>query len=1032
MDLTEEELYCDVEIVDSNFIENQSTNQDEDSDFSEDYDYSDVEQYYQNQDTYHKAPSIIKESQHSNLQHISNKLNDYQPNDTLFRKYVNKINVSKYEGPSLSSHAANLLIQKERKMDNERIRTKDKHDRATAEQVMDPRTRMILFKLLNRGVISEINGCISTDRDRYVSGEFRFRNGYCKHNPRKMVRTWAEKEMRNLVRMYSNGLSVPKPILLRSHVLVMSFIGKDGWPAPLLKDAEISQSKYREIYREVIILMWKMYNKCKLVHADLSEFNMLYQNESLYIIDVSQSVEHDHPHALDFLRKDCTNVTEFFRRKEVATMSIKQLFDFITDPCITEPNLEEYLDKLSEEAAEKPQITSKEQVEEEVFKNAYIPKRLTEVIDIERDITLAKSGGVNDLVYKTITGLKITDASNVKESLENSESSSDTNDDNSDVDSDSTEDGKTKFFEDVYIPSKLQNWQIPKWYPERPCAHKGKTQIIANDRGHLLPGIPSSRKNMWGEYTSTWDLPKKITRKLACELSAPKAEKLSRWNKHCIRHKKLRQKSKADKENLPCNNENASADDASIKDEKENNKEESKEIEALKQNDEMSILKDLPLANNQDSARYVPGDLTDPKNRDSSYYDLKAGLFEEHADKYAAKGYPKSREDFSATLPQKTPDLKTEVDNILQKQKKMSGCKCTDQKKESTSLPSPYLAAIKNFILAKKLHKENLEHVPLPDTITDAMYRKRQMMGDSEPGLLLKDGNYATGVGWKGYPGYGATRCTKLRVYRPKTCSDTEKAKEDRPGSVSSFDKKWRFIRQKKVTPIELAICWDLTPMDRNDEPKRPIHIDGSNGSQAPAVFSLVHTPKDENEIPATKTFEPLFDKVNKNDVEHACYRKDCKTAWESAQPIYTSSHKTNSSNSSVIKRSKSAYNIDRHSDHGSHEKSSTISSSIEKQHKSSPNLSNSTNSCKYCGKERSKRSPSKRVCVACELKNAKPKQRPKSEFKMAFKAGVPNNNKSSGKRHEYPDHWRLASIYQHSYKPLHLRKRPMIECVFK
>ena len=29
---------------------------------------------------------------------------------------------------------------------------------------------------------------------------FRFRRGYCKHNPRKMVKTWAEKEMRNLVR----------------------------------------------------------------------------------------------------------------------------------------------------------------------------------------------------------------------------------------------------------------------------------------------------------------------------------------------------------------------------------------------------------------------------------------------------------------------------------------------------------------------------------------------------------------------------------------------------------------------------------------------------------------------------------------------------------------------------------------------------------------------------------------------------------------------------------------------------------------
>lgn len=33
-----------------------------------------------------------------------------------------------------------------------------------------------------------------------------------------------------------------------------------------------------------------------------------YHDGDAYIIDVSQSVEHDHPHALEFLRKDCSNV----------------------------------------------------------------------------------------------------------------------------------------------------------------------------------------------------------------------------------------------------------------------------------------------------------------------------------------------------------------------------------------------------------------------------------------------------------------------------------------------------------------------------------------------------------------------------------------------------------------------------------------------------------------------------------------------------------------------------------------------------
>ena len=32
-------------------------------------------------------------------------------------------------------------------------------------QALDPRTRMVLFKMLNRGVFNEINGCISTGKE---------------------------------------------------------------------------------------------------------------------------------------------------------------------------------------------------------------------------------------------------------------------------------------------------------------------------------------------------------------------------------------------------------------------------------------------------------------------------------------------------------------------------------------------------------------------------------------------------------------------------------------------------------------------------------------------------------------------------------------------------------------------------------------------------------------------------------------------------------------------------------------------------
>jgi RIO kinase 1 len=36
------------------------------------------------------------------------------------------------------------------------------------EQVLDPRTRMVLFKMLNRGMFSEINGCVSTGKEANV------------------------------------------------------------------------------------------------------------------------------------------------------------------------------------------------------------------------------------------------------------------------------------------------------------------------------------------------------------------------------------------------------------------------------------------------------------------------------------------------------------------------------------------------------------------------------------------------------------------------------------------------------------------------------------------------------------------------------------------------------------------------------------------------------------------------------------------------------------------------------------------------
>ena len=343
----------------------------------------------------------------------------------------------------------------------------------------------------------------------------------------------------------------------------------------------------------------------------------------------------------------------------------------------------------------------------------------------------------------------------------------------------------------------------------------------------------------------------------------------------------------------------------------------------------------------------------------------------------------------------------------------------------------PYLTAISNFISAKKMKKDNLKHVPLPDMIVDRLYCKRQMQGDSVPGLLLEDGEYASGVGWKGYPGHGAVRCTKLKVLRPKTSGidKTSSEQNNELDGTCSFDRVWRFVRQHKVSPMDLAICWDMRPTNLNDEPKRTKHIDGSNGSQAPAVFSLISTPKETKSMDKSSNGNLVF---LSNSEEHV-----------QEEILNDFSHITNNN----LRRSKSACKLVENKNKQIYEDTS------KDFYRSTPNMLN-INQLK-----------DDKYLKSRAIKAARVKPRAKSEYKMAFKAGVPKCQTVSSKqniiyinvpvqknpyskksyrieslappfslqnaRQDYPDHLRMATIYQHSYKPMHLRKKSLLQSIF-
>ncbi|KAL6196962.1 hypothetical protein ACLB2K_032575 [Fragaria x ananassa] len=142
-----------------------------------------------------------------------------------------------------------------------RTKTTDRADRATVEKVLDCRTAKIIYKLaeklrpfillyldemsgprLGRDVFKDPNG----QGYIYIQTDFRFRHGYCKNNPRKMIKTWAEKDMKNLKTIEDAGIRCPTARHIKDHILVMDFIGRAGCAAPLLKEAVLSLDKLRE------------------------------------------------------------------------------------------------------------------------------------------------------------------------------------------------------------------------------------------------------------------------------------------------------------------------------------------------------------------------------------------------------------------------------------------------------------------------------------------------------------------------------------------------------------------------------------------------------------------------------------------------------------------------------------------------------------------------------------------------------------------------------------------------------------------
>lgn len=163
----------------------------------------------------------------------------------------------------------------------------------------------------------------------------------------------------------------------------MSFIGNEGWSFPKLADCvnKLDMEILDNIYWQIVSILkrcvgpqlttlfisfFRMYKHARLIHAALSPYNILVRDDNtIVVVDVPQSVDIDHKNSTHFLRRDCNNITNFFRSKGIITLKTRQLYEFVSNKDLDDDglpsshyNLDREIEKLKENVTEWPGMCS--------------------------------------------------------------------------------------------------------------------------------------------------------------------------------------------------------------------------------------------------------------------------------------------------------------------------------------------------------------------------------------------------------------------------------------------------------------------------------------------------------------------------------------------------------------------------------------------------------------------------------------------------------------------------------------------------
>jgi RIO kinase 1 len=224
------------------------------------------------------------------------------------------------------------------------------------EEVFDRSTLMTVYHMLNTGYIRKINGVARSGKEArlywgigqhrktiaikiylttstqfksgrmmYIEGDERFKGA--RRDTRSLVNLWALKEFRNLKQARAAKIRVPIPIKVQANVLLMEFIGRNGIPAPLLRETRLNHPA--RVYDKIAESVRRLFQKAELVHGDLSEYNIMMVGTEPVLFDMAQAVPPSHPMARIFLERDLAQLNTYFSRIGVTVAPMERLLPWV-------------------------------------------------------------------------------------------------------------------------------------------------------------------------------------------------------------------------------------------------------------------------------------------------------------------------------------------------------------------------------------------------------------------------------------------------------------------------------------------------------------------------------------------------------------------------------------------------------------------------------------------------------------------------------------------------------------------------------